>query len=211
MTKKPGERRRGAALEAALLQAAWDELVAVGYARFTIEGVVARAGTSRPVIYRRWANRRDLVLAALRARYGEVTVDVPETGNLRDEVIALLVGASRSRAEAVAIFTLDMGEFFAEERMAFADLRQELLGRRRSKLDDILDRAIARGEIDPSALTPRIRTLPIDLMRHEVLMTLKPIPRETVEQIVDEIFLPLVRGRGGRRFRNDDRDAGLPC
>jgi len=39
-------RRRGAKLEAALLQAAWDELTAVGYAALTMENVAARAKLS---------------------------------------------------------------------------------------------------------------------------------------------------------------------
>ena len=45
------ERRRGAALEKALLDAAWEELADNGYARFTMDGVVKRAvykgGTAR--------------------------------------------------------------------------------------------------------------------------------------------------------------------
>ena len=48
----PATRRRGTALEAALLEAAWDELSEVGYAALTMEGVAARARTSRAVLYR---------------------------------------------------------------------------------------------------------------------------------------------------------------
>jgi AcrR family transcriptional regulator len=47
------ERRRGKALEDAVLDAAWSELLDAGYARFTMETVAARAHTSRPVLYRR--------------------------------------------------------------------------------------------------------------------------------------------------------------
>jgi len=42
----PARRRRGAALDTAVLDAAWDELRAVGYPRLTLDGVAARAGTS---------------------------------------------------------------------------------------------------------------------------------------------------------------------
>src|SRR5580658_8726409 len=58
-------RRRGAALEHALLDAAWAELQDVGYAALTIEAVADRAGTSRAVLYRRWRNRPELVIAAM--------------------------------------------------------------------------------------------------------------------------------------------------
>ena len=62
--QKP-QRRRGAALEEALLDAAWSELSERGYDDMTIDAVAVRAGTSRAVLYRRWPNKQELVLAAL--------------------------------------------------------------------------------------------------------------------------------------------------
>ena len=50
-------RRRGAALEEAVLRAAIDELLAVGYARLTMDRVAERAGTNKNAIYRRWPSR----------------------------------------------------------------------------------------------------------------------------------------------------------
>ena len=58
--ERKSTRRRGAALEKVLLQVAWEQLVAVGYKNFTLEAVADGARTSRPVIYRRWANRAEL-------------------------------------------------------------------------------------------------------------------------------------------------------
>jgi len=118
---------------------------------------------------------------------------VPETGNLRDELIALLTGAARSRAQVVAVVGLQMGEFFAEGNTTLGELREEVLSGRPMKLDGILERAVQRGEIDAAKLTPRVRTVAIDLLRHELVMTLKPVSRKVIEEIVDEIFLPLVR------------------
>src|SRR5262247_3412802 len=79
------QRRRGEHLEAALLAAAWDELAEVGFARLTMESVAARAKTGVAVLYRRWPNKDDLVLAAIR-HYGTThPVDVPDTGSLRGD------------------------------------------------------------------------------------------------------------------------------
>ena len=47
------------------MAAAIDELVANGYAGMSIEGVAARAGVAKTTVYRRWAGKDDLVLAAL--------------------------------------------------------------------------------------------------------------------------------------------------
>ena len=76
-------RRRGAALEAALLDAAWAELQDVGYARLTMEGVADRASTSRAVIYRRWPSRHELVIAALGHQQPIGRGRIPDTGSLR--------------------------------------------------------------------------------------------------------------------------------
>ena len=63
--KEVRRRRRGPQLEAALLDAAWEELVHVGYASLTMESVAARAHTGIAVLYRRWPNKDQLVLAAI--------------------------------------------------------------------------------------------------------------------------------------------------
>jgi len=69
--RPPRQRRRGEELEAALLEAAWDELAEVGFGKLTMESVAARARTGVAVLYRRWPRKDDLVLAALR-HYGEM-------------------------------------------------------------------------------------------------------------------------------------------
>jgi AcrR family transcriptional regulator len=188
-------RRRGRALEDALLDAAWDELVEHGYGRFTIDGVAARAGTSRPVIYRRWPNRSDLAIAAIRHQGQQRPVAVPDTGSVRDDLIAVLRDASATRGELAALISVQMGEYFTETGRSPADIRAEFLSGRQQpfSIDEVLRRGVERGEIDPKRLTPRIATVALDLLRHELLMTLHPVPEETIAEIVDEIFLPLVQ------------------
>ena len=43
----PAQRKRGAALEDAILEAAFAELSEVGYTAFSVEGVAARAHTGK--------------------------------------------------------------------------------------------------------------------------------------------------------------------
>jgi AcrR family transcriptional regulator len=188
----PATRRRGQELEDALLNAAWDTLVAGGYASFTIDAVAERAGTSRPVIYRRWKTREELVLAAIRHKASRDSRPVPDTGTLRGDVIALLRQANETRHELGAVLSAQLGAFYSETATTPADLRQQIIGGRTTSMDTIIERAIARGEVDPARLTPRIVALPFDLFRHEALMTLARVPDATMVEIVDEIFLPLV-------------------
>jgi AcrR family transcriptional regulator len=183
-------RRRGAALEDAILDAAWDELVERGYSGLTLEGVAKRAGTSRPVLSRRWPSRLDLAAAALARYLTSNPVSVPDLGAVRDELVLLLRQLSDRGAPALIRLMLEMSEDLAAAGSSFSWLRSRVGDR--SLVETILKRGVERGEIDPARLTPRIASLATDLARHEAIMRLDRIPDAVINEIVDEIFLPLV-------------------
>ncbi|HXQ13541.1 MAG TPA: TetR-like C-terminal domain-containing protein [Caulobacteraceae bacterium] len=187
-------RRRGAALEAALLEAAWDELCAVGYPGFTLDGVAARAGTSRPVLARRWSDRVDLVVAAIRHRAALAALDPPDTGTLRGDTLALLRQLSASVSETAGVLSFVLADYFDATGLSPSDLRERILAGTPSGMAAIIQRAVERGEIDPGRLSPRIASLPVDLVRHDLIMNRAPVPDETLVEIVDRLFLPLLGG-----------------
>ncbi|MFE7030770.1 TetR/AcrR family transcriptional regulator [Streptomyces sp. NPDC057621] len=194
MTKpeKPSTRRRGAALEEAILDAAWVQLAEAGYSGFTIEGVAARARTSTPVLYRRWPSREDLLRAAVRRRGDKYPLHTPDTGGLRGDVVALLTEMNERRAGAVALISAQLGSYYAQTGATPGDLRQELIGDRLSPMRSIIEHAVERGEVDPARLTARVVSLPFDLFAQEMLMTLQPLTARAIAEIVDDVFLPLV-------------------
>jgi AcrR family transcriptional regulator len=173
-------RRHGEALERALLDAAWDELVEGGYGAFTMDAVAVRAGTSRPVLYRRWPDKHDLVRAAVAHAVDRDVIAVPDTGSLRGDTIALMKIANETRAGLAAVVTVHLGGFYQET------------GSSPRVLDTILDRAAARGEICRDQVSERMASLPFALLLVEFVMTLKPVPASVIEEIVDTVFLPLV-------------------
>jgi len=179
-------RRRGAELEAAILQATWAELMEVGFHNLTIEGVAARAQTSKPVIYRRWPNREELVLAAILNHLPAISV--PDTGNLRSDVLLLLHELNKM-LQQIGPKTIH-GLMSVVSGIPFSDI---LNFRRTNAMTILLNRAADRGEIRAEKVTPRITRLPVDLVRHELLITLEPVSQATIEEIVDEIFLPLLK------------------
>lgn len=184
-------RRRGAALEEAILDAAWAELTERGYAEMTLDAVAQRAGTSRPVLHRRWPSRTSLATAALARYLARNPVEIPDLGSVSAELRLLLRKLSdRARPDLLRLL-FDMTGDLADARSSLADVREEITNGRLIRA--ILDRAVKRGEVDPDRLTPRIVALPTDLARHEMLMSFAPLPDEVVAEIVDQIFLPLVR------------------
>jgi AcrR family transcriptional regulator len=185
-------RRRGAELEQAILDAAWEQLTAEGYQHFTIDTVAARAQTSKPVLYRRWKTREDLLRATVRHRGAADPPAPPDTGTLRGDLLALLTLANTTRNPMAALVSSMLGSYYNQTGPTPAELRDAFFSQRGSVVEQVVNRAVERGEIDPDRLTPRIIDLPFDLFRNEMMMTLKPVPDHVLRQIVDDIFIPLV-------------------
>ncbi|WP_371786124.1 TetR/AcrR family transcriptional regulator [Streptosporangium subroseum] len=196
--RQPGAgqtRRRGAALEEAILRAAVDELTESGYAGLTMDKVAARAGTNKNAIYRRWPNRLALGIAAYRQL--ATTVPLPDTGSLRGDVLEWLRQANRHWSSPLGAV---LGELIAAAGGA-----SELLAQLQERSGDaaaapwltILGRAVARGEASPEALHPRVATVAMVLLRNEFVVRGVPTaPDDVLVEIVDEVYLPLVRRRG---------------
>jgi len=188
----PRQRRRGDELEAALLDAAWDELVEAGFARLTMESVADRARTGVAVLYRRWPGKDALAMAAI-AHYGRThPVEMPDTGSLRSDMLALLGSVNDARYSFTVVVTSVFSGLQASTGLTPAEVRAKVLDDRPLWSDRIFQRARERGEIDLDKIPAAVLALPFDLMRHDLLMTLKPVPPERIAAIVDDLFLPLV-------------------
>ena len=205
------KRRRGSELEEAILEAGWAQLSEHGYAGFTFEAVANRAKTGKAAVYRRWPDRESLLVAVL-AHWGLGTPRaVPDTGALSSDVIELLRAANRFGTHIAALFSTILGAYFNDMSTTPAELRNRLLGDRGHAMETILQRALERGELNQ--LPPaRVATLPVDLLRHELLMNLQPVPDQTIIEIVETAFLPLVASapptsdRDWPRLAATDRD-----
>lgn len=187
-------RRHGAALESALLTAAWAELVEVGYARLTMGSVAVRAHTSEPVLYRRWANKDQLVLAAAE-HYGTVNpVPVPDTGTLRGDLLDQLTFVSENLPGYFAVVvSAAFSGLLADAGLSPAQAREQVMDAQHlPRVRPIYQNAHDRGEIDLGSIPADVLAMPFDLVRHDLLMNLEPLKGERIRSIVDELFLPLL-------------------
>lgn len=86
MTQATG-RPRDASLETKILEATEALLSESGYAALTIDGIVSRAGTSRPAFYRRYGGIPEVLLAMLRQKFG-----IPpemDAGSVESDLLAI--------------------------------------------------------------------------------------------------------------------------
>ncbi|SEQ28448.1 TetR/AcrR family transcriptional regulator [Microlunatus flavus] len=187
-----GRRRRGEELEGALLDAAWQELQANGYAGLTFDAVAARAQTSKPVLYRRWPTKADLVVAAMKHAGLFERRALPDTGSLREDVLTSLRNFNESRADFITAIGLYMANIASDTGLSPADLRARLLGDRVAGGTLLLERAVRRGEVPDRPYPPGLATMPFDLFRHDLTMTLARVPEWRILEIVDDLWLPLL-------------------
>lgn len=184
-------RRRGARLEAAILDAAWSVLTEGGYTGFTYDAVAARAGTSKPVLYRRWPQREELLLATLAEHWPRI--EVPDTGSLREDAIGFLRAVNADRGRNIVLMNVLLADYFLDTGTTFGQLRAALRpDDPTSPFEHILARAVRRGDLPDAHWPPRIVNLPFDLLRHDLLMTLRAVPDAAIIEIVDQVWLPLL-------------------
>jgi len=146
VSRGPG-RPRDAGRDRAILAAALRILFEQGYGGLTIEGVAVSAGVGRPTIYRRWASKPALVVAAL-VRSNEVALPTPDTGSLRDDLIEvqrrqveLMSAPNARRVTAGLIADLATDRELAEKYV------NDYLAPRRATVWQALQRGVDRGEL----------------------------------------------------------------
>jgi len=134
--------RRGALLDAAA------ELVAVGDVEaVSMEAVAERAGVSRPLVYKHFANRNDLLAAVYQREsallHAELTDDVGASETLEETFRALIHGALRAQASRGATFAaLRMAGLRTRER------REEQRQRDRTTLRYFAGQAMREFDLD---------------------------------------------------------------
>ncbi|WP_437280559.1 TetR/AcrR family transcriptional regulator [Sorangium sp. So ce375] len=201
-------RRRGQQLEADLLDATWEELVQVGFANLTMESVAARAHTGIAVLYRRWANKDELVFAAIQHHRDANPVAAPDTGALRSDLLAHLTALSDALAGFFAIAAAAaFSGLLAGTGLTPSQVRDKVMDTQKPRDRIPYQRAHDRGEVDLERIPPAVLALPYDLVRHDLLMDLRPLKPARIRSIVDELFLPLVESFGAREG-NPARRAG---
>jgi AcrR family transcriptional regulator len=190
--RRRGPRRRGAELENAILRAAREGLVERGYAALTMDWIAGRAGTSKAALYRRWSNRAELVVHAHKQLVRSL-LSSPDTGSFASDMHALLRSlADMMDSEYGELLRGVLAEVTRTPELA-AETQRQFLETGPSLVEEIYRRGIERGEVRPELLGTRAMTVAHDLLRNEFMIRATPITDTTIEEILDTIYLPLVR------------------
>ncbi|MER5354079.1 TetR/AcrR family transcriptional regulator [Kitasatospora sp. NPDC002551] len=187
-------RRRGRELELAIFEATLDQLTSGGFARLTMEGVAGAARTGKAALYRRWASKVELVIDALDSTLPR-PADTPALGSAREELHHLVEGfVSVASSRAGGAMSAVLAELDHEQAELFKDfMAQRMLQPTKDVILDILRRGAARGDVRADAATPVVADVVPAMLLYRVKVLGCRIGPEFVDQLVDEVLVPLIR------------------
>lgn len=142
---RPREERVGRAV----LDAVVDLVAESGMGALTMDAVAARAGVSKPAMYRRWSTKQDLVIAAAESRIGALSV--PDMGDFRAELHAVLSARARAYRQPGVGRLLAGVIGAAAEAGAEPSAYRAYTERVMSETRHLLERGLARGDVRPDA------------------------------------------------------------
>jgi TetR/AcrR family transcriptional regulator of autoinduction and epiphytic fitness len=170
-----------------ILEAAVEELAAVGYGGVTIESIAARAGVGKSTIYRHWPDKLALIADAFETFHVQMVPDLAD--RTARESVELLVGHV---AEVVVDSTWSrcipaMIEG-AERDPRVSAFHHRYNAERRQALIDLIARGVDACEFRPG-LDPELATVALlGAIFYRRLMTGEPLPAADARELVDLIL-----------------------
>jgi len=174
-----------------VLQATLDVIAEQGVMGIGVDTVAARSGVSKATIYRHWGSRARLIHAAIQSLQPEAVE--ADTGSLRGDLVALLqhLVAYFNSPTVAEVFPSFLDAAVRDSELAA--LRQETLRLGRSSFEQVVRRAIDRGELPDDVdvhLVVDLARAPI-IYRRVVAQT--PVSADDIAPIVDAVLAAFAR------------------
>ncbi|MCX4548112.1 TetR/AcrR family transcriptional regulator [Streptomyces sp. NBC_01387] len=174
-------RPRSTEADAAILVATRAALVDLGWSKLTMGDVATRAGVAKTTLYRRWANKNELVVDAVAVLFDEL--ELPDRGSLTADIegVVLQFAALLARPETKTALMAVVAESISDEALR-ARIRSAIVDRQKRLVTVGRERAQARGELpyeaDPEA-SARHTDLIFDVVAgavvHRALVSAEPV------------------------------------
>ncbi len=145
--RSPG-RPRDRRVDGAIAEATLRQLDEVGYGKLSMESVANEAGVARATVYRRFADKADLVSAVIATNVGGQLPDVPSADPRADLICYLEEFDARFGESCLEV----IGTLLAsrEDRDALDLHRRRIVAPRTAFARGLLEQAQAMGQLDPT-------------------------------------------------------------
>lgn len=185
-------RKRDHSRDAEILDAALDVLADVGYIGLTIDMVAARAHAGKGALYRRWPSKAELVLDAIgHMKRNQVDIEhLPDTGNLRDDLLGLFKPQSIEEGERRLKIMAGLASLLSHDQ-TFAEAGNAAIVEPWANAHRLfMQRAIDRGEIPATADIDTLSQVIPSIAAYRALIQRKPFDRNFLVTMVDSVLLP---------------------
>jgi len=190
-TPAPRGRPRDPRRDEAIYDAVVELLVELGFDRMSLDAVAARAGVSKPTIYRRCPDGKAALVAAAIAFHRDAKPPTPDTGSLREDLLAMVRQMAGHMVENAQLAGGLMGQLrrSPQLREIFAE---HVIEPERDRWRLLLERAAARGEIAPGA-TDLFPDVGPSIIHGRVSFGSEPLDDAFAVELVDRVLLPILR------------------
>jgi len=180
-------RPRSKEREREILAAALHALVTEGFDAMTIEGVAAAAGAGKATVYRRWRNKVDLVIDAIREQVS-VGAEIIDTGDIGADMRSFL---TQLQCDLLgpngALLAAFMAERLRHPTLAEA-FEAQYKSQKRAELRRLVRRAVTRGDLPAESDIELLADVGPALMVYEFVQRGGRLPRELPHRIVRQFF-----------------------
>lgn len=176
---------RGEAARHRIINATSEIILDGGLDAFTVEAVATASGAARSTVYRHWPEPHDLLVDTLRSMGSQFPT--PDTGTLKSD-LAAAVSFLRPMLEdrRVRRLMLDLTRAALDDP-ELEQVRIRLMAERRQPIRVILQRAIARGEIDPDIDLTMAADLVEGPLMSALVLANSPVTDETTDMMIDRV------------------------
>jgi AcrR family transcriptional regulator len=185
-------RRPDPTRDLAIQTAVLDVLAEEGYSGLTMDAVAVTAGVSKATIYRRWPSKADLLVSVIESA-SDATLVVPDSGSLRDDLVALLTALARVLAGPGGSASRALLAAMKQEPALEAAFRNGPMNRWAEAFLAVLGRAVAREELRPSGATSLAAEAGPAILLLRWMISGQEINEDVATAVVDDVMMPLLR------------------
>jgi AcrR family transcriptional regulator len=189
------DRSKDRAITAAVV----DVLARSGFGSFTMDEVALTAGVGKAAIYRRWAGKTDLLVSYIEGSIAD-TLDVSDTGSLRNDLVALLTSAAAHFNGPAGRANRALLSAVHDDPALAAAYHSGPVAQWTAAFAEVLERAAARGEIGPTVGSSLAAEAGAAILVQRWLLLGTPVDEELVTAVVDDVMLPLLPAHGQKRL-----------
>jgi AcrR family transcriptional regulator len=184
---------RAAARRQAILDAALALLMDVGYDRMSMDALAERAHAGKATIYRHWSGKAEIVVEAVRSRKCDDSTAPPDTGSIRGDLLEALNHSRDSFTEEDSALLVGIVSAMHHDHELAALMRQQIFEAKQGLYDEIVARAVERGEPVSMRAAAVANEVSSALFFNRVAMRGGEIDEAFVLHMVDDVILPLLR------------------